>query len=366
MQMNDTLEIAQTTDPKLHALRNKLQDEQLDAWLMTDLANIRWTTGFSGSNAVLLLTKESAWLFTDGRYAEQVKAEVKNAIPVITQEGFLEELKSGKYPLGTKVGFQADKLPFATVEKLRKELPDIELIPKTGVYDDLIMVKTFEELEKIKAAIAITDRVFQKLLEILSPKVTERDVAAEISYWNKRFGAERDAFEPIVASGPRAALPHARASEKFIQNNSLVVIDMGCVVDGYCSDQTRTVAVGKISDAMRQAYHTVLEAHLLGIREAKVGMVAKELDGLVRNFLAERGYGEAFSHALGHSVGLQVHEVPTIGRKTDMYLPTGCVITIEPGVYIPNEFGVRIEDMVYLTEAGAQPLPSAPKHLIEL
>ncbi len=261
--MNDTLEIAQTVDPKLHALRSKLQDEQLDAWLMTDLANIRWTTGFSGSNAVLLLTKESAWLFTDGRYAEQVKAEVKNAIPVITQDGFLEELKTGKYPLGTRVGFQADKLPFATVEKLRKELPDIELVPKTGVYDDLIVVKTFEELEKIKAAVAITDKVFQKLLEILSPNITEREVAAEISYWNKRFGAERDAFEPIVASGPRAALPHARASEKFIQNNSLVVIDMGCVVEGYCSDQTRTVAVGKISTAMRQAYETVLGGALV-------------------------------------------------------------------------------------------------------
>lgn len=361
-----TDELALHVDRRQHVLRAKLQAKQLDAWLITDLSNIRWLTGFSGSNATVLLTQESAWLFTDGRYAEQVKHEVENAECIITQDGFLEELKKGAYALGKRVGFQADKLTFATAEKLRSELKDIEFVPETGVFDDLTVCKSFEELENIKAAIAITDKVFEKILEIISPSVTERDVAAEISYWNKKFGAEKDAFEPIVASGPRAALPHARASHHLIQNNSLVVIDMGCVVNGYCSDQTRTVAVGKISQEMRRAYETVLEAHWLGIRSAKVGMQAKALDGIVREFLTQRGYGEAFSHALGHSVGLQVHEVPTIGRKTEMYLPAGCTITIEPGVYVPNQFGVRIEDIVFLTDDGAFPLPSAPKELIEL
>ncbi|MDW8465897.1 MAG: M24 family metallopeptidase [Chloroherpetonaceae bacterium] len=182
----------------------------------------------------------------------------------------------------------------------------------------------------------------------------------------KNSGQNETPFEPIVASGSRAALPHARASHHFIENHSLVVIDMGCVVDGYCSDQTRTVAVGKISAEARRAYHTVLEAHLLGIHSARVGMQAKELDAIVRQFLSERGYGEAFSHSLGHSIGMQVHEVPTIGRKSEMRLPKGAVFTIEPGVYVPHQFGVRIEDMVYLTDEGALPLPRAPKHLIEL
>lgn len=359
-------ELTLRIDHKQEALRAKLRAKQLDAWLITDLANIRWLTGFTGSNATVLLTQESAWLFTDSRYKEQAKNEVENAECVITQDGFLEELKSGNYALGKRVGFQADKLTVATAENLRRELSHVEFVPENGVFDDLIVVKSFAELEKIKAAIAITDKVFEKILQMISPKVTERDVAAEISYWNKKFGAEKDAFDPIVASGARAALPHARASHHQIQNNSLVVIDMGCVVEGYCSDQTRTVAVGKISQEMRQAYETVLEAHWLGIHSAKVGMQAKELDGIVRTFLAERGYGEAFSHALGHSVGLQVHEVPTIGRKTEMRLPAGCTITIEPGVYVPNQFGVRIEDIVFLTEEGAIPLPSAPKELIEL
>ncbi|MCS7013563.1 MAG: Xaa-Pro peptidase family protein [Chloroherpetonaceae bacterium] len=365
--MIETLDTAvQTYTAKLDALRQKLRQFDLDAWLLTDLSNIAWLTGFRGSNATVLLTDESAWLFTDGRYAEQVKIEVKNAEPVITPDGVLEELKSGKYPVSGRVGFQADKLPFATVEKLCTELPHLTFVPHSGVFDELLAVKSSDELEKIKAAVAITDKVFEKLLEIISPKVTERDIAAEISYWNKKFGAERDAFEPIVASGSRAALPHARASHHFIENHSLVVIDMGCVVDGYCSDQTRTVAVGKISAEARRAYHTVLEAHLLGIHSARVGMQAKELDAIVRQFLSERGYGEAFSHSLGHSIGMQVHEVPTIGRKSEMRLPKGAVFTIEPGVYVPHQFGVRIEDMVYLTDEGALPLPRAPKHLIEL
>lgn len=364
--MPETLDSVHTSAAKLSALRQKLQQYELDAWLLTHLPHIAWLTGFRGSNAAVLLTLDAAWLFTDGRYAEQVKTEVQNAEPVITQDGVLEALKSGQYLLSGRVGFQADKLSFAMAEKLRAELPHLTFVPHSGIFDDLLATKRFEELEKIKAAVAITDKVFEKLLEVISPKVTEREIAAEISYWNKKFGAEKDAFEPIVASGPRAALPHARASHHFIQNHSLVVIDMGCVVEGYCSDQTRTVAVGKISDEARRAYHLVLEAHLLGIRTAKVGMPAKELDATVRQFLTEHGYGEAFSHSLGHSIGMEVHEVPTIGRKTEMRLPAGAVFTIEPGVYVPHQFGVRIEDIVHLTEAGAVPLPRAPKHLIEL
>ncbi len=351
---------------KLHHLRQKLTALNLDAMLLTFLPDVRWLTKFSGSNGTVLLTRERAWLFTDFRYQEQVKTEVENAEPVITSEGYLAEMKSGKFDYGTRVGFQADKLAFATVEKMKAELPNIVFEPVTMFCEEFVAVKEPEELAAMRKAVAITDKVFEKILEIISPKVTEREIAAEISYWNKRFGAEKDSFDPIVASGARGALPHARATDNLIQNNALLVIDMGCVVDGYCSDQTRTVAVGKIDDEARKVYNLVLEAHLLGIQSAKAGLTGRALDGIVRDFLTAHGYGEAFGHSLGHAVGLQVHELPTIGRKSEMQIPVGAVITIEPGVYLPGKFGVRIEDMVLITESGAEPLPKAPKQLIEL
>ncbi|MCS6988169.1 MAG: aminopeptidase P family protein [Chloroherpetonaceae bacterium] len=351
---------------KLHALRQKMASLNLDAMLLTFLPDVRWLTRFSGSNGTVLLSRENAWLFTDFRYQEQVKIEVENAEPVITSDGYVAEMKSGKFPLGTRVGFQADKLAYATVEKLRTELPDVEFVPVSQFCEEFVAVKDSDELDKMRRAVAITDKVFEKILDVISPKVTEREVAAEISYWNKRFGAEKDSFDPIVASGPRGAFPHARATDNRIQNNSLVVIDMGCVVEGYCSDQTRTVAVGKIDDEARKVYNLVLEAHWLGIRSAKAGMTGRELDAIPREFLTARGYGEAFGHSLGHAVGLQVHELPTIGRKGEMKIPVGAVITIEPGIYLPGKFGVRIEDMALITENGAEPLPKATKELIEL
>ncbi len=351
---------------KLHNLRQKLAALNLDALLLTFLPDVRWLTKFSGSNGTVLLTRDHAWLFTDFRYQEQVKVEVEEATPIITADGYLAEMKSGKVEFGKRVGFQADKLAFATVEKLKSELPAVEFVPVTMFCEAFVAVKAQDELEKMRKAVAITDKVFEKLLEMISPKVTEREIAAEISYWNKRFGAEKDSFDPIVASGARGAFPHARATDNFIENHALLVIDMGCVVDGYCSDQTRTVAVGKIDDEARKVYNLVLEAHLLGIHSAKAGMTGKELDGIVREFLTAHGYGEAFGHSLGHAVGLQVHELPTIGRKGEMQIPVGAVITIEPGVYLPGKFGVRIEDMVLITAHGAEPLPKARKMLIEL
>lgn len=365
-----TIEIA---SPKLASLRKQMYEHTLDAMLITHLPNIRWLTHFSGSNAVLILTAEQSWLITDGRYSEQVKTEVKHAEPFITSDGYIEELKSGKIlsPASLslrsyRMGVQGDKLSYAAFQSLKDALPHVELVPLTAFCDAFIAIKDADELSRMKQAVAITDKVFGKLLEMISPDVTERDVAAEISYWNKRFGAEKDAFDPIVASGERGALPHARPSNEKIQNNSLVVIDMGCVVGGYCSDQTRTVAVGKISDEAKTVYNLVLKAHELGIHSAKPEMTGKELDGIVRDFLAAHGYGEAFGHSLGHSIGIEVHQSPIIGRKSETKIPAGSVITIEPGLYLAGKFGVRIEDMVHVTLDGAKPLPSAPKHLIEL
>ncbi|MBC8043767.1 MAG: aminopeptidase P family protein [Rhizobacter sp.] len=361
------------TSSKLASLRKKMQEQTLDAMIITHLPNIRWLTNFSGSNAVLILTAEQSWLITDGRYSEQVKTEVEHAEPFITSDGYIEELRAGKFlSQGSssvkpcRTGVQGDKLSYTAFQALKEALPGAELVPLISFCDAFIAVKDADELSRMKQAVAITDKVFDKLLDMISPDVTEREVAAEISYWNKRFGGEKDAFDPIVASGERGALPHARPSNEKIRNNSLVVIDMGCVVGGYCSDQTRTVAVGKISDEAKKIYNLVLEAHLLGIRSAKPEMTGKELDGIVREFFAAHGYGEAFGHSLGHSIGIEVHQSPIIGRKSETNIPAGSVITIEPGLYLAGKFGVRIEDMVYVTNDGATPLPSAPKQLIEL
>ncbi|NTW49547.1 MAG: aminopeptidase P family protein [Chlorobiales bacterium] len=355
-----------TISSKLQRIREKLAMSGLDAMLVTYLPDVRWLTSFSGSNGTVLLTPADSWFFTDFRYQEQVKDEVTNSLPVVTAEGYVKELKSQKYACGKRIGFQSERLSFDAVERLRAELPDFEFVPIGGFFDDLVMVKEESELERMRKAVEISDRVFEKILPLLSPKVTELDVAAEISYWNKKFGADKDSFDPIVASGPRGALPHARPSNQHLLPNELVVIDMGCMYQGYASDQTRTVGVGRVSDEARKVYNLVLEAHLLGIESAKAGMTGTELDGIVRDFLTKKGYGQEFGHSLGHGVGLEVHEKPTVGKKGETKIPAGSVITIEPGVYLPGKFGVRIEDMVLVTASGAVPFQKSPKHLIEV
>lgn len=353
----------------LDSLRRKMHAENLDALLFTHLPHIRWLTNFSGSNAALILTPEACWLITDGRYAEQVKTEVKHAEPVISADGFLEELKQGKFlPKhgSIRFGFQADKLSYSVTESLRTALPHLTLVPLASFCDEFVAVKAVEELEAMQAAVAISDKVFHKILTLLSPDMTEREVGAEISYWNKRYGADKDAFDPIVASGERGALPHARPTDAKLRTNTFTVIDMGCSVRGYNSDQTRTVALGKVSGKAQEIYSLVLEAHLLGIASAKPGLSGKELDSIARTFFEARGVADYFGHSLGHGIGIEVHQAPIIGRKTEMKIPSGAVITIEPGLYLPNEFGVRIEDMVLVTDSGVTPFQTAPKHLIEL
>ncbi|ACF14766.1 peptidase M24 [Chloroherpeton thalassium ATCC 35110] len=365
--MQETSETLLMADQaRIHALQNELQAAGLDAFFITNLTEIRWLTGFSGSNASVLVRKDLAWLFTDFRYQEQVKSEVKNAIPIIANDGFITELKSGKYRLDGQVGFQSDKITVSFLEKLKSDLPDVDFVPKPAFFENLMMVKTPDEIEKMQKAVEISDKVFEKILPLISPDVTELDIAAEISYWNKKFGAEKDSFDPIVASGPRGAMPHAKPSNQKLLPNQLIVIDMGCYYQGYASDQTRTVGLGKISSEAKKIYNLVLQAHLLGIESAKAGMSGKILDEIVRNFLTKTGYGSYFGHSLGHGVGLEVHEQPHVSRRSVAPMPAGSVITIEPGIYLPEQFGVRIEDMVLLSESGATPFQKSAKQLIEV
>lgn len=340
--------------------------EGLEALLVTDLASIRWMTGFSGSNAKLLLAGGTAVLFTDFRYQEQVRQETSGIATVILKDTLATTLASGPWKLGDRMALEADQVNWHEMRQLSEKLANRELVPVTAFFDEFRELKHVEELERMRRAVAISELVLEAVIGMIGPEVTEIDIAAEISYRHRKLGAEKDSFDPIVAGGIRAAMPHARPTASKFEPGTLIVIDMGCLVDGYASDQTRTIAFGKVSEEQRKVYRIVQQAQQLGIDFARAGISARDLDAEVRNFIAAEGYGEAFGHGLGHGVGIEVHEAPRVGTAATGTLREGTVFTIEPGIYLPGRFGVRIEDMVVLGPDGAEPLQRFTKELIEL
>jgi Xaa-Pro aminopeptidase/Xaa-Pro dipeptidase len=350
----------------LENIYRKMSAEGIDSLLVTDLAAIRWLTGFSGSNARLLLSGGSAVLFTDFRYQEQVRQETSGIATVILKESFASELSSGAWTLGDCMALQADHVSWHDMQQLSLSLDGRRFHGVTAFFDEFTEFKHLAELEKMRHAVAISEMVLDQVIPMISPNITEIDLAAEISYRHRKLGAEKDSFEPIVAGGVRSAMPHAKPTAAKFEPGTLIVLDIGCVVDGYASDQTRTVALGSIPEEARKVYRTVQRAQLLGIESARAGIAARELDAQVRAFIAAEGYGEAFGHGLGHGVGIMVHESPRIGTTASRTLYEGMVFTIEPGIYLEGRFGVRIEDMVVLGPDGAEPLQRFTKELIEL
>ncbi|MBN1928926.1 MAG: aminopeptidase P family protein [Chlorobiaceae bacterium] len=344
----------------------KMSAEGLDALLVTDLPTIRWLTGFSGSSAKLLLAGGTAALFTDFRYQEQVRQETSGIATVILREALAAELASGRWPLGSRMALQADHVTWQEMRQLSEKLGNREFTPVSSFFDEFREIKHIAELDRMRRAVALSETVLEAVIGLIGPGVTEIDLAAEITWRHRKLGAEKDSFDPIVAGGPRGAMPHAKPTAAPFEPGTLIVIDMGCIVDGYASDQTRTVAFGKISDEQRKVYRIVQRAQQLGIDAAKVGMAARDLDAEVRNFITAEGYGEAFGHGLGHGVGVEVHEAPRVGSASTGTLREGTVFTIEPGIYLEGRFGVRIEDMVTLGPNGAEPLQRFTKELIEL
>ncbi|NTW68995.1 MAG: aminopeptidase P family protein [Chlorobiaceae bacterium] len=351
----------------LKMVLGKMMAQSLDACIITDLSVIRWLTGFSGSSARLIVTGEKSWLFTDFRYKEQASREVRVAETVISTEGFDAELGSGRYVLGQSVALQSDNITWHEATRLIERLHGRQrVIPVHAFFDEFRMVKHEAELMKMRRAAEISESVLETVLPLISPLTTELDIAAEISYQHKKLGAEKDSFDPIVAGGPRSAMPHAKPSSIRFKPGELIVIDMGCVYEGYASDQTRTVALGKVSEEARNIYRIVQGAQELGIASAKCGMTGKELDAIVRGYIAGHGYSDEFGHGLGHGVGFEVHEEPRISPKGELLLQENMVFTIEPGIYLPGRFGVRIEDTVVLGAGGAEPFQRLSKELIEL
>ena len=363
----DTKQITPYRKEALGMVIMKMMSRALDACIVTDLSVIRWLTGFSGTNARLVVTREKSWLFTDFRYKEQASREVEVAEVVIAVDGFAAELSSDSYPLGETVALQSDNITWHEATRIIEQLHGKQrVIPVDSFFDEFRMVKHEIELQKMRRAAEISELVLEKVIPMISSSVTELDIAAEISFQHKKLGADKDSFDPIVAGGPRSAMPHAKPSKAKFVPGELIVIDMGCVYEGYASDQTRTVALGHVSSEARHIYQIVKEAQELGIASARCGMKAKELDSEVRQFINAHGYGDEFGHGLGHGVGFEVHEEPRISPKGEHVLHENMVFTIEPGIYLPGKFGVRIEDTVVMGLHGAIPLQRFSKELIVL
>lgn len=347
-------------------LADAVDEAGLDVLLITDLVNVGYVTGYSGSNGIALVGPRTRTFVTDFRYVEQAEVEVHSSFQRLRASLDLLDAVDGALPEGQlRLGFEDSHMSVRQHARLRELLPDrVELVGADGIVEGLRAVKEPEEIERIRAASALADAAFERLIRDGLVGRTEREVAIALEADMRDRGAQRPSFETIVAAGPHGALPHAQPREVEIKAGQLVVIDWGAELDGYCSDCTRTVATGDLGEEARQAYELVLEAQLAGLGAVRAGEDARAVDAVARAVIADAGHGERFGHGLGHGVGLAVHEGPRLSQRSDDGLVAGNVVTVEPGVYVPGEFGVRIEDLVVVTDDGCDILTSIPKHLM--
>jgi len=351
---------------KLKQLREKLVAKSLDAMLITSSINRRYVTNFTGTAGIVVISHNDQFLLTDFRYVEQAEAQAKE-FTIIEHPGPIElTLKNLLQQLQAKrIGFEANDITYAQYARF-KELFDGKLIPVKGLIEDLRMIKSTDELNILKKAAHIADQAFEHIQSYIKPGVKEIDIANELEFFMRQKGATSSSFDIIVASGHRSALPHGVASNKEIQSGELVTMDYGALYKGYCSDITRTVAVGPISDELKNIYNIVLEAQKRGVEEIKPQMTGKEADAITRDYITEKGYGDYFGHSTGHGLGMAVHEEPRLSHQSDVVLKPGMVVTVEPGIYVPNLGGCRIEDDVFITSTGNERLTFSTKELIYL
>jgi Xaa-Pro aminopeptidase len=351
-------------------LRTRLADVPCDALLVTNLTNVRYLTGFTGSAALLLVPADDAEepvFVTDGRYRDQAASELAAArVEARTVVGLEEDarrraLASAAGGLG-RIGLEAESVTWAQQRGFAGDwFPDAELVPTAGLVESLRLVKDAGEVARIQAACEMADAALAAVRHRLGEASTEAEVALELEWQMRRLGAEGPSFETIVASGPNAAMPHHRAGSRRIVEGDLVVLDFGALVDGYHSDMTRTVMIGEPSDTQSRMYDVVREAQAAGVAAVKAGAEARSVDEACRSVIRDAGWDQAFLHATGHGVGLDIHEPPRVARTTDAMLADGQVVTVEPGVYLAEHGGVRIEDTVVVTPEGCRTLTLAPK-----
>jgi Xaa-Pro aminopeptidase len=351
-------------------LREHLATTRFDALLISHLPNIRYLCGFTGSAGLLLVEEAGSVFFTDVRYDTQAHEEVKGAKVVIARKAVLTALGEflearRKRARGWTIGLEAEHFTIAGKRRLTQATPaGIRLKEAPSVVERARMIKDGDELNRIGAAVALGAKLFDRAVDVIRPGVKETEVAAEMELAARRGGAEEMSFPTIIASGARSALPHGRASEQAIAAGGFVVCDFGVILSGYCSDQTRTVWVGRVPKDARQAYEAVREAQQAGIDAVRPGVAVGEVDAAARKVLRKAGLGRYFTHSTGHGVGLEIHESPRVADGQREILQPGMVITIEPGVYFPGKWGVRIEDMVGVTASGCEVMTPTSKDFL--
>jgi Xaa-Pro aminopeptidase len=354
---------------RLRKLRTLIAEKGVDALLISQPENFRYLSGFTGSSGWLLISGQNAILATDFRYVEQAKGESPEFEITQTKQELRDWLPGLVSDLGWhKLGFEANSISYEGYHKLSEATEtkqvNLELVPTTGIVEQLRSIKEPEELEFITKAVALTEAVFEQAKGIIRPGITEKEAAWEIEKLLRQKGSEGMPFEIIVASGPNSALPHARPTEKIIHSGEPVLIDMGARISGYCSDFSRTLFLGKADKTLQEIYNIVIKAQTAAIERVESGMDASQADQLARSVVEQAGYGDAFGHGLGHGVGLAVHEFPTLGPTSSDSLADGMVFTIEPGIYLAGKGGVRIEDMVVLESGKAKVLSKTKKDLL--
>lgn len=351
-------------------IQKQLEVQGLDAVLITDEKNQRYATGFPITDGAVFVSRDRAWLITDSRYIEAATAAVAGSgitVVLYTKEhGLTDCLSEAIRESGAeKLAAEDRKLSYSEYLAYEKDLGR-ELLGAGDMFITLRAVKSGEELDSMREAQRISEKALEAVLHTIKPGMTEKQVAAELVYHMLLNGSEANSFDPIVVTGSKTSLPHGVPGDKVIQAGDFLTMDFGCLKNGYCSDMTRTVAVGYATEEMRSVYDVVLRAQLAGIDAARAGIQGKVIDAAARKVITDAGYGEYFGHGFGHSLGLDIHERPNANPAGEAIMPEGSVCSAEPGIYIPGRFGVRIEDVMILRENGAEVITRSPKELIIL
>lgn len=353
---------------RIERLREKLNAD-FSAALVEEGYNRAYLSEFPSSAGTLIVTKSDALFIIDFRYIEAAEKTVRGARVALQESDLNRQIAAYLKEKGVTGVFVEDEMPLGRYERLKKAMPEVRFIADGGLsaaIHKLRSIKEAKEIDAVKAAQSITDRAFEYICTFIKPGVTERNIAAELEYFMRKNGADGLAFETIAVSGRNTSMPHGVPGDKKIEPGDFVTMDYGAKKDGYCSDMTRTVAVGFATDRMKRVYDTVLDAHRAAMKEARAGMTGQALDKIARDIIYDAGFEGNFGHGLGHSLGLEVHENPRASALYTDVLESGVIMTIEPGVYLPGEFGVRIENMIVLQDGGSKNLTGSPSELIVL
>ncbi len=350
---------------RIEKLRGIIEEKGLDAILSYKPENRRYISGFTGSTGYALITKDQAIFITDFRYIGQAKIECPGF--TIIENSKLKTITDilKETPI-KRLGIEEDFVTYGQYQEFIEKLEGMTFVALDAAITKLRAVKTPEEVEMIAKAASIADEAFSHILTVVKPGISEDEIALELEYFMKKKGASKNSFDPIVASGERSCLPHGRATDKLIEKGDMLTLDFGCMYKGYCSDMTRSFVVGEATEKQKAIYYAVLEAQEKALAAVKPGLTGIQLDTIARDIIKDKGYGEYFGHGLGHGVGLEIHELPHVNAIGDIEMVPGHVITIEPGIYLPGFGGVRIEDLVVVTDAGYRVLSKSTKELIEL